>query len=144
MTSVRYPLDAALTVAISGGLKWNEYGVYAPSPDGPKRRWWKDGAAFTTPERVTIDPVAFSEYADLARRARSQGVIVIQMSPPTQYDRWRLAKAGFDRSYSQMATLFRTDDPSIDFNHPGRRQGALAPLRANLLRGRIQPTNEFR
>ncbi len=113
--------DYSVALLHSGGLyplKWNEYGVYTPPADGPKRRWWKDGGAFTTPERVTIDPVAFSEYADLARRARSQGLTVIQVSPPIQYDRWRLAKAGFDRYYSQMATLFRTDDPSIDFNGP--------------------------
>ena len=44
--------------------------------------------------------MAFSEYAELVQRVRSQGVTVIPVTPPIYYSRWRLAKPDFDRYYS--------------------------------------------
>jgi hypothetical protein len=118
--------DYSVALLISGGFsrpKWNEYGVYDPGAESIKRQhtnrgWWEDGGVFTAPDRVAIDPVAFSEYAELVARARFEGVTVIEVTPPIFYSRWRLAQSDFDGYYSRMATLFRKDDPSIDFNKP--------------------------
>jgi len=119
--SVQLLRDYAAAYEIARGRKqwlFDEYGVTGTLFSASRQDWWRRGGTPTKPEPVYLDPVAYSEYAELVQRARSQGSLIVHVNPPIYYDRWMLNRTTFEKYFSQMATLFRPEEPGIDFNTP--------------------------
>jgi hypothetical protein len=113
--------DYAALFLIQRGLqrkRWSDYGVYDFEIEKQTRLAWEEGRKRAHPETLVLDPVAYAEFGELVRRARSQGATVIRVSPPIHYDRWLLNRAEFEKYFTRMAAPFRPEDVSIDFNAP--------------------------
>jgi len=98
---------------------FDEYGVTSTTHSPTRQAWWKAGGKPTKPEDVYLDPVAYSEYSELVRRARSLGALIVHVNPPIYYERWTLNQAAFETYYRKMAGLFHAEDPALDFNTAG-------------------------
>jgi hypothetical protein len=117
--SLRLLRDYATVLLIGRGLmrqKWNASGAYDFDIEKQSRLSWAKGRKPTNPETFALDPVAYSEFGELVRRARSQGAMIVRVCPPINYDRWLLSQGEFEKYFARMAALFRAEDLSIDFN----------------------------
>jgi alginate O-acetyltransferase complex protein AlgI len=77
--------EYSVAYLISRGVKrgkWNASGVNDFEVNVQKRISWEQAGEPGLPEALSIDPVAYSEFAELVNRARAQGATVVRMSPP--------------------------------------------------------------
>ena len=96
--------------------KYTGYGVFKFDVDKADQRAWELGKF--VPETLAIDATAWSQYKELIQEARDQGATVVRLDPPISSAMWDGQKDGYAAYYAKMATLFRPEDPVIDFNTP--------------------------
>jgi hypothetical protein len=72
----------------------------------------------TASKSIIVDDVAFAEYAQLLKTARSRGAEVVAFIPPMSSVRYEAQKAEYDAYFARIAALFRSDEKIIDLNAP--------------------------
>lgn len=92
--------------------RYDEYGVnneFEPDPIEALNR-----AAAS--KRLTVDEIAFAEYAQVLETSRAHGAKIVAFIPPMFVGRYEAEKAEYDVYFARMAKLFRPDEKIIDFN----------------------------
>ncbi|MGH9568366.1 MAG: hypothetical protein ACRD4F_01915 [Candidatus Angelobacter sp.] len=67
-------------------------------------------------QALPIDPAALKEYGELLERARASGARVVGVIPPVSTSLWERQHEAYAAYYKQIRSLFRPDEPIIDFN----------------------------